>query len=158
MFHEFVVTVNYDVSIEDMVEAIEGPTTVPKQFRRKDKDVTSKNFPCIHRGTIERKVIVYYPECFVRIKHVLHILRRENLQSGDVRELLAYGEKYLTVGIDSPPPITALGFIWRGLDGRQYAPSLYGDSWVKRVHLDWTRSIWSPRFGFIARPKASTQA
>jgi hypothetical protein len=139
------------------VDAFIGP---PPAFgpdrRRQDPDITRDRFPFLHQGIKESMVAIFGFERTMRTPTILRIIDDQGFHSFDLQRLLTYGighvKKEFTKRLIDSKPVAGLGSLWQAPDGRCYSPCLYGDSNIRRVHLECCQTPWSPGYLFPAVP------
>jgi hypothetical protein len=140
-YHIFV---DYGRSVEDGVKA--------GRYGRVDFDITSRNFPTKRKGTAKIEVELIHFNRRISTDEALRKLDRMGYRPAELRELLAFGEKYPEVQREFP--VVALGSVWLARSGSRRAPCLDWDDSdhsscleLSIVEFDWT---WTESCRFAA--------
>ncbi len=142
----YVVTVNYDRSVEDGVKA--------GKYYWTDKRITSDRFPSNEVGNKEVSIELVHFGKNMKTDEVLSELDRAGLRPATLKELLALGEKVPDLQRESP--ISALGSVCQDPRGGRGCVRLgctrFGwDNDSKRYsELDWLDSRWGDGYRFAA--------
>ncbi len=134
------VVINYDYSIEDSIKA--------GNYNKKNKNITSKNFPSQESGTKEVTIKIFYYGHGMRTHEVLTDLDRKGYRAATLKELLALGKKYPAL---KRIPIVALNSVYQNSSGRRYYPYFYRDDSV--LDLDLETGKWGCIDRFAVVPK-----
>jgi hypothetical protein len=137
---QFLVTVNYDLSVKDAIAA--------GKYDRKNADITDKHFPSKRKGTADTEIILVKFDKDMTSEDVLRELDKQGLRAAELPELLAFGEKYPDVQREFP--IVALGSVWKASRGLRRVPYLDGDAGKRGLNLFWFVDGWSSRCRFAA--------
>jgi len=103
--NEFLVTINYDLSLAEMIQFVNYDQTAP--------EITEEHFPIEASGTVQIPMIVVDFGCPVETDEAIKALSRNGLRPATLPELIAFdaqntGGDYL---------IVALGSRWRRPEG-----------------------------------------
>ena len=134
----YLVTVNYDLSVEDMVELGKYDWTNPS--------ITSEHFPVTRRGKSEVRVeLLSSKELVGEVRSMSSdeiSASLDNLGYLPVKlhELLAFGENHPEVQCEFP--VVALGSVWPDR-GNRYVPCLRRYGSERRLGLHWLQAEWS---------------
>ncbi len=133
-------TVNYDLSIEEAVE-LGG-------YGWKNDNITSSDFPTKRKGTAEVALDLIHFPLDISIENVLRELDETGYRPAEPHELLAFGEKY--PDIQKKFPIVALASVWQRPGKVRRVPSLDWNGSQRTLNLIWLGSAWSERSRFAA--------
>ncbi len=133
------VAVDYGKSVEEMVEL--------GRYDWSNDAITSNNFPTERSGREKIQIELVHFSWYGGTDEVLKELNGMGLRPAELRELLAFGEKYPEVQREFP--IIALGSVWRSPGGRR-VPYLGGSSSVRRLGLRWVEIDWEEIYRFAA--------
>lgn len=140
----YVLTVNYDRSVEDGV--------VAGKYDWTNSDTTSGHFPSNEIGTKEVSVELVHFGRDMTTDEVLSKLDKTGLRPATLKELLALGEGH--PDLQREFPIVALGSVWQDLwqdpFGRRYCAYLHGLVSKRSLSLTWVVSWWRGRCRFAA--------
>jgi hypothetical protein len=139
----YLVTVNYDLSVEDAVKA--------GKYDWKNDRIISKNFPSKRKGKVDAEIILVKFAKDMESEAILLELDKQGLRPAELPELLAFGEKYPEVQREFP--IVALGSVWRGAGGVRCVPCLDRDSDERGLYLLWFDVGWGSGCRFAALRK-----
>jgi len=128
----FVVTVNYDLSVEAAVKA--------GKYDWSDDDITSRNSRSNHKGTADVEITLVHFNRFTKSDEVIRELDKQNLRPAELLELLAFGAKYPELQRDFP--IVGLNSVWQDPDGGRRCAYLYGGGSGRNLCLDWFDVKW----------------
>ena len=120
------VTVNYDLSIEYLVQS--------GRYDWKSGNVSDRNFPTVCSGEARIEIVLVHFNRAISTEDALSELDRQGLKPADLHTLLSLGAKY-----QNPQrqfPIVALGSVWQGPDGSRYVPCLdwYGSGRILELN------------------------
>lgn len=133
----FRVTVNYDLSVEEMVMA--------GKYDRSSFEIKSKNFPSEKKGTSDVVIQLVHFDGFIESEEVLRELDKQGLRPATLPEILALGAQHPY--LQRKFPIVALGLTWHG--GRVVA-CLWGDARNRGLGFDWLGIRWDGLHRFAA--------
>jgi len=136
----FPVTVNYDLTVEEMIEA--------GKYDWKNPDITSDNFPVTRRGTSEVEIHLVHFDRVIETEEVLRELDKMGLRPAELPELLALGAG--SPDLQRQFPIIALGSVFRRSHGHRHAPVLWGGSGRRYLGLHWLGDRWNAYDRFAA--------
>ncbi len=140
----FRVTVNYNQSVEEMVEA--------GKYDCFNSDITSKNFPTKRKGTTEVVVkLIHFNRVLADGDEAVHELDRIGYRPAELHEHLAFGEQHPEVQREFP--IVALGSVLQARCHFRNVPVLYGSDSVRRLYLCWFGRSWIALWRFAAVSK-----
>lgn len=131
---------DYGQSVEPMVKV--------GKYDHANRDITARSFPSQGKGTVQREIVLFHPDCYVGSEEVLAEMDKMGLRAGTLAELLALGSQHPDEQRQSP--IVALGSVWRGPDGFRYVPYLWGSGSSRGLGLDWFGLRWDDRSRFLA--------
>lgn len=133
------VTVNYDLSLGEMIEA--------GRYNWVHSDITSKHFPIKGEGTKEVVTELVHFNRYMESDVVLRELDKSSLRPATIEELLAFGAKYPET--QRQFPIVVLGSFWWHL-GVRLVPFLWCRSVGRGLDLDWSELWWRDHYRFLA--------
>ncbi len=136
----YVVTVNYDRSVEDGIKA--------GKYDWANNDITLSHFPSEETGTKEVSVELIHFGQDKTTDEVLSELDKKELRPATLKELLALGEKY--PGLQREFPIIALGSVWQDPYGNRYCAYLCRYDAERDLDLDWIDGRWDGYCRFAA--------
>jgi hypothetical protein len=140
--NSFRVTVNYDLSVEEMIRA--------GKYDRASSEINSQNFPAEKKGVSDLLIHLVRFDGFMESEEVLRELDKQGLRPATLPELLALGAQHPY--LQRRFPIVALGLVWHG--GRVVA-CLWGDARNRGLGYDWLGIRWDGLHRFAAVPKVS---
>lgn len=140
---QYLVTVNYDLSVEDAVKA--------GKYDCKNDRITSKNFPSKRKGKVDAEIILVKFAKDMESEAILLELDKQGLRPAELPELLAFGEKYPEVQREFP--IVALGSVWQDAGDDRNVPCLSGGSDERGLYLYWFSVGWDSDYRFAALRK-----
>lgn len=112
----YVVTVNYALSLEEMITA--------GRYDWKNDNITGKHFSVKGEGMADVEIQLVHFDCVMDSNEVIRELDKMGLRPATLPELLAFGAKFPE--IQRQFPVVALGSVWRRLFGDRFVPFLYG--------------------------------
>ena len=136
----FPLLVNYDLSVEDAVNA--------GSYQAVNSSITSRNFPPIRRGQAQLEIILVRFDVRMTSEKVLGELDKEGLRPADLREFLAFGAEYPEV--QRRFSVVALGSECRDRRGYRSVPCLYEASEGRYLDLHWWDDGWYSYSRFAA--------
>jgi hypothetical protein len=144
----FPLSVNYDLSVEDSVEAGE--------YQAVNASITSENFPSTRKGQAELEIILVRYDLRMTSESVLSELNKEGLRAAELPEFLAFGAKYPEV--QRRFSIVGLGSECKDRRGYRSVPCLYEASEGRYLDLHWWDDGWYSysRFAAIRKEVATT--
>ena len=134
------ISVDYERSVEDGVKAGLYDYTNP--------NITSINFKTKRKGKADLVVELVRFNTRISTDYALRELDRMGYRPVELRELLAFGEKYPDV--QRKFPILALGSVWQYGNGYRLIPCLYGNGSLRYLFLDWVGNGWDEIYRFAA--------
>ena len=134
------ISVDYERSVEDGVKAGLYDYTNP--------NITSINFKTKRKGKADLVVELVRFNTRISTDYALRELDRMGYRPVELRELLAFGEKYPEV--QRKFPIIALGSAWWRRDGVRRVPCLYGSGSRRDLYLHWVEYGWGLFYRFAA--------
>ncbi len=137
---EYVVFLDYGKSVEEMVSA--------GQYKRKNSDINSKNFPTKGEGTANVNLELVHFGKSVSSEYVLVYLKENGMRPATVEELLAFGATYPKIQREFP--IICLGSSWVDSDGTRSVPYLDGRGSERDLNLCWLDVDWLASCRFLA--------
>jgi hypothetical protein len=139
----FPVGVNYDLSVEDAIQAGDCQAV--------HSEINAGNFPCTRSGQSAVEVVLVRFEHRMRSEDVLHEFDKEGLRPAELPEFLAFGAKYPDV--QRKFSVAGLGSVWRDRRGYRNVPCLYEASEGRYLDLHWWDDAWYSHTRFAALPK-----
>lgn len=137
----FRLTVDYDLSVEDMVKF--------GKYDWANSDITSGHFPVARQGKSEVKAeLVHLNRCFSSGDEVLNELDRLGYRPADLAEDLAFGAAYPEE--QRKYPIVALGSVWQYPDGGRDVVYLGVRAGDRELDLRWLGDDWHEGWRFLA--------
>ena len=134
------VAVDYGKSVEEMVKS--------GRYDRANRDIASEHFPTKRTRKTESEVELVHLKRRVSTDEALEELDRMGCRPAELRELLAFGEKYPDVQREFP--VVALGSVWQDPGGYRNIPYLYRDGSNRDLLLYWVGDDWSELCRFAA--------
>jgi hypothetical protein len=139
----FPITVNYDLSLEEAIQA--------GDYQAVHGQITSANFPSTRHGQSELNVVLVRFECRMRSEDILRELEKEGLRAVELPEFLAFGAKY--PDMQRKFSIAGLGSVWQDRKGYRNVPCLYEASEGRYLDLHWWDDGWYSYTRFAAVPE-----
>jgi len=139
----FPVTVNYDLSVQEAIEA--------GKYQAVHADINAKNFPSTRSGQAALEIVLVRFEQRMKSEDVLQELDKEGLRAAELPEFLAFGAKYPDV--QRKFSIAGLGSVWRDRKGYRNVPCLYEASEGRYLDLHWWDDAWYSYSRFAATRK-----
>ncbi len=136
----FPVTVDYNLTIEEMVAA--------GKYDWSNSAISSKHFPSGGKGTSQVQIELVHFNRTMESDEVLRELDKQGLRPATLPELLAFGATYPEKQREFP--VVALGSVWRSLDGDRNVAYLCGGDSGRGLHLDWLGVGWRADYRFAA--------
>jgi len=136
----FPVTVNYDLSVEEAINA--------GSFQAVHADINAKNFPSTRKGEAALDIVLVRFEHRMKSEEVLQDLDKEGLRAAELPELLAFGAKYPDV--QRKFSVVGLGSVWQDRKGYRNVPCLYEASEGRYLDLHWWDDGWYSYSRFAA--------
>jgi hypothetical protein len=136
----FPVTVNYDLSVEEAIDA--------GDYQAVHSEINAKNFPSTRSGQAALEVVLVRFEHRMKSEDVLHELDKEGLRAAELPEFLAFGAKYPDV--QRKFSVAGLGSVWRDRKGYRNVPCLYEASEGRYLDLHWWDDGWYSYTRFAA--------
>jgi len=134
------VTVNYDLSVEEAIDA--------GAYQAVNASITSKNFPSSQKGQADLEITLVRFDERMSSETVLRQLDEESLRAAELPELLAFGAKYPDV--QRKFSVVALGSVWKDRKGSRNVPCLYAASEGRYLDLHWWDDGWYSYSRFAA--------
>ncbi|MEE8131502.1 MAG: hypothetical protein V3T98_00400 [Candidatus Paceibacterota bacterium] len=128
----FIVTVNYDLSVEEAVKA--------GKYDSSNNNIMTKNFSSNRRGKTEAEITLIHFDSCMESEDVIREIDKQGFRLAELLELLAFGAKYPDVQRDFP--IVALGSAWQIPDGVRRMPCLGRVAGERVLDLGWFGSGW----------------
>ena len=113
----FKVTVNYDLRLEAAIQA--------GKYDYVNENITEKNFWNAHKGTAELDIVLVHLDRKVSYEEAIQELHKRGLRPAKLKELLAFGAKYLD---EQKYIIVALGTVWWPWYGARGVVCLFGSA------------------------------
>ena len=136
----FPVAVNYDLSVEEAVNA--------GDYQAVHTQITSKNFPSTRRGHADLEIVLVRFERRMASEDVVRELEEEGLRAAELPEFLAFGAKYPEV--QRKFSVVGIGSVWRDQKGYRNVPCLYSASEGRYLDLHWWDDGWYAYSRFAA--------
>jgi len=136
----FPVAVNYDLSVEDAIQA--------GDYQAVHSEITSKNFPSTRKGQAEMEIMLVRFDHRMTSEDVVRELEGEGLRAAELPEFLAFGAKYPDV--QRKFSVVGLGSVWRDRKGYRNVPCLYTASEGRYLDLHWWDDGWYSYSRFAA--------
>lgn len=136
----FPVTVNYDLSLTEMIAA--------GKYNWTNDDITAEHFPVSGSGQVEVNVELVHFNRVIESENALKELDKAGFRPATLAELLTFGAKYPDKQREFP--IIALGSVWRSRLGRRDVPVLWSRSYERDLHLAWFGHEWDEDCRFAA--------
>jgi len=133
-------SVNYERSVEDGVKA--------GRYDWVSFNITSRNFPTKRKGTEKVALELINFNRSVSTDEALHELYRMGYRPAELRELLAFGEKYPEVQREFL--VVALGSVWQNQNGYRHVPYLGRNGSRRHLGLNWLGDDWNEICRFAA--------
>jgi hypothetical protein len=146
----FQLSVNYDLSIEDAVEA--------GDYQAVNASFTSKNFPSSQHGQAQLEIILIRFELRMTSENVLNELDKQGLRPAKLPEFLAFGAAYPEV--QRSFSVVGLGSECMDRRGYRSVPCLYEASEGRYLDLHWWDDGWYSysRFAAVRKEKTANSA
>jgi hypothetical protein len=139
----FPVTVNYDLSLEEAINA--------GNYQAVHTDISARNFPSTRKGQAELDIVLVRFEHRMKSEDVVQELEKEGLRPADLPEFLAFGAKYPDV--QRKFSVAGLGSVWQDRKGYRNVPCLYEASEGRYLDLHWWDDGWYSYTRFAATRK-----
>ncbi len=136
----FPVAVNYDLSVEDAIQA--------GDYQAVHSEITSKNFPSTRKGQAELEIMLVRFDNRMTSEGVVRELDEEGLRAAALPEFLAFGAKYPDV--QRKFSVVGLGSVWQDRKGYRNVPCLYTASEGRYLDLHWWDDGWYSYSRFAA--------
>ena len=137
---EYPVTIDYGMSLADMIEAGHYDWT--------NSDITAEHFPIKGRGKAEVKLELVHFDRAVSTDEALEELDKQGLRPAKIEELLAFGAAYPEIQHEFP--VICLGSVWSDRDDGRSVPDLGRRGSRRRLYLDWVALDWPDYCRFLA--------
>ncbi len=134
------VVVDYGKSVEEMVRL--------GKYSWSDGGITSKKFPTKRTGKEEIQIVLVHFDQFISTEEAIKELDEMGFRPAELRELLAFGEKY--PNIQRKFPVVALGSVRQRPDDRCYVQYLSKIGCERDLILDLGWDIWREPCRFAA--------
>ena len=135
------VTVNYDLTLEQMIAA--------GHYDETESDITVEHFPVTGEGKVDVDIQLVPFNCVIGSDEAIRELDHMDLRPATLPELLAFGAAYPEVQREFT--ILALGSVWRYRNGYWFVPFLCGYSDGERhLDLDSFEGGWDEDYLFAA--------
>jgi hypothetical protein len=141
--NSYPVTVNYDLSVEDAVEA--------GKYDWSNSDVSTKHFPSKRKGTAEAEIILVHFNREIESDEAIRELDKMGLRPAELSDGLAFGAKYPDVQREFP--VVILGSVWQSPLGGRRCAYLVRDSGKRYLDLRWLDYGWDSGYRFAALRK-----
>jgi len=139
----FPVTVNYDLSLKEAINA--------GNYQAVHGDINAKNFPSTRSGQAALEIVLVRYEHRMKSEEVLQELGKEGLRPAELPEFLAFGAKY--PDMQRKFSVAGLGSVWRDRKGYRNVPCLYEASEGRYLDLHWWDDGWYSYTRFAALQK-----
>lgn len=139
----FPVTVNYDLSLEEAINA--------GNYQAVHTDISARNFPSTRKGQAELDIVLVRFEHRMKSEDVVQELEKEGLRPADLPEFLVFGAKYPDV--QRKFSVAGLGSVWQDRKGYRNVPCLYEASEGRYLDLHWWDDGWYSYTRFAATRK-----
>lgn len=139
----FPTSVNYELSVEDAIEA--------GKYQAVNTDITGKNFPSTRSGHADLEIVLVRFDHRMKSEDVLHELGREGLRAAELPELLAFGAEHPEE--QRKFSVVGLGSMWKDRKGYRNVPCLYTASEGRYLDLHWWDDGWYSYSRFAALRK-----
>ena len=136
----FPTTVNYNLSVSDLVKAGE--------YNWSNSDITEKNFRSEENGTQSVELRLVHFNRVISSEDALKELDRMGLRPATLKELLTFGSTYKEE--QRKHPIVALGSVSRDWRGRRFVADLLEVAGDRHLNLDGLESDWREHCRFAA--------
>ena len=136
----FLVTVNYNRTIEELVKA--------GRYHWQNSDITSQNFPSSRKGKAQVLIQLVHFDRDITSDEVLKALDKQGLRPVTLPELLAFGAKYPDK--QCAFPIVALGSVWRVSGVGRRVAYLWRGAGSRGLGLYWLGDGWGAHSRFAA--------
>ena len=137
---EYLVTVNYGKTLEEMVSA--------GQYDWSRDNINSTNFPITGEGVVEVNLELVHLNKVVSTDEVMAYLEANGLRAVTLEELLAFGAKYPEIQREFP--VIAIGSSWVGPGGDRRVPYLGRSGSERSLSLFWDDDDWRKICRFLA--------
>jgi hypothetical protein len=137
------VVVNYDLSVEEAVEA--------GNYQAVNADITHEHFSWKQKGQIAAEIVLVRFEHRMTSQGVIDELENEGLRPAELPEILAFGAQYPEV--QRKFSVVGLGSIWQDRKGSRNVPCLYEASEGRYLDLHWWDDGWYAYSRFAALRK-----
>jgi len=137
------VTVNYDLSVEEAIDA--------GKYQAVHGEITGKNFPSKRTGQAKLEIVLVRFEDRRKSEDVLQELEKEGLRAVELPEFLAFGATYPDV--QRRFCVAGLGSVWQDRKGYRNVPCLYEASEGRYLDLHWWDDGWYSYTRFAATHK-----
>lgn len=139
----FPVSVNYELSVEDAIEA--------GKYQAVHSDITGKNFPSTRSGHADLEIVLVRFDHRMKSEDVLQELGKEGLRAAELPELLAFGAEHPEE--QRKFSVVGLGSVWKDRKGYRNVPCLYTASEGRYLDLHWWDDGWYSYSRFAAIKK-----
>jgi hypothetical protein len=139
----FPVTVNYDLSVEEAIQA--------GDYQAVHTEITGKNFPSARSGHADLDIVLVRFDRRMASEDVVRKLDEEGLRAAELPEFLAFGATYPNV--QRKFSVAGLGSVWRDRKGYRNVPCLYEASEGRYLDLHWWDDGWYSYTRFAATHK-----
>jgi hypothetical protein len=139
----FPLSVNYDLSVEDAVDA--------GNYQGVNGSITSRNFPSKRHGQANAEIVLVRFDLRITSENVLSELDKEGLRAAELPEFLAFGAEYPEVQREFS--VVGLGSVWQDPKGYRNVPCLYTASEGRYLDLHWWDDGWYSYSRFAALSK-----
>ena len=122
------VKVNYELSVEDAIEA--------GKYQAVNTEITGKNFPpSTRKGQADLEIILVRFDHRMKSEDVLDELSKEGLRAAELPEFLAFGAE--RPDVQRKFSVVGLGSVWQDRKGYRNVPCLYTASEGRYLDLHW---------------------
>jgi hypothetical protein len=139
----FPVTVNYDLSVQEAIDA--------GKYQAVNGEINAKNFPSARSGQAALEIVLVRFDHRMKSEDVLQELEKEGLRAAELPEFLAFGAKYPDV--QRKFSVAGLGSVWQDRKGYRNVPCLYEASEGRYLDLHWWDDGWYSYTRFAALHK-----
>ena len=139
----FPVSVNYDLTVEQAIEA--------GDFQAVSANITGRNFSWTRKGQANVEIVLVRFDHRMSSPDVVRELDDEDMRAAELPELLAFAAAYPDV--QRKFSVVGLGSIWRDRKGYANVPCLYTASEGRYLDLHWWDDGWYSYSRFAALRK-----
>jgi len=143
-FPSYIVSVNYDLMVEQLVEA--------GKYDGANDNITGQHFPLNKRGKEQVEIFLMPIRETLDTKIVIANIIAFNLGRPNVKQGLSLGVHYPDLQLEGP--IAILCEPWRRPHGFVFVPYLDRDGGDRNLNLAWFEGDWDPDWRFAAVRRA----